>query len=85
MEDKVLMDSFCMPFTALHHQKKRSALALGSDGTAKDWLTFKKQQYHQNGKQQPLKFTQKTTSTFCHVHNYLDATDVQKVGLMNWF
>lgn len=62
-----MMDSFCMPVTALYHQKKKSALALGSDGTARDWVTFKKQQYHQNGKQQPPKLIQKATSTFCHV------------------
>lgn len=64
---------------------KSSALALGSDGTAKKRVTFKMQQYNQNGKQQPLKLTQKTTSAFHRAQNYLDATGVQKARLMKGF
>lgn len=70
MEDKVLMDSSHVLVKALHCLGKKSALALRSDGTAKDRVTFKIWQYNQNGKQQPLKLTQKITSAFFPVQNY---------------
>lgn len=64
------MDSSCVLVKALHCLGKKSALALCSDGTAKDKVTFKIWQYNQNGKQQTLKLTQKITSAFFLVQNY---------------
>lgn len=43
---------------------KESTLALCSEGTAKNRVTFKIWQYNQNDKQKPLKLTKKITSGF---------------------